>query len=228
MPPPPPPPCFDFPDETVQRPLPNIESSLNDNINSFPPHPPPPPPLPPFQKFFQPRPFQRVPDVTVGGKNNAATNTTQTMSGNRLIDELERVIERKETKENLVPEDDIVFASSKIPEILDNEDFEQKQEIKKQQDDEINNEIDLNRLKDEIDAGKISRGIEFYFGGQNHNFFFMCSKLNLSNDNENIINFLSSDVGLQILRKICYLFTLRWEIFSMKITTGMNQSMIFC
>ena len=67
--------------------------------------------------------------------------------------------------ENLMPEDDIVFALPKIPKILDNEDFEQKQEIKKQQDDEINDEIDLNRLKDEINAGEIPREIEFYFGG---------------------------------------------------------------
>ena len=84
------------------------------------------------------------------------------MSSDRLIGELERVIEKEKPKENLLPEDDIVFALPKIPEILSNKDFEQKQEIKKQQDDEINNEIGLNRLKGEIDAGK------FYFGGQNY------------------------------------------------------------
>ena len=96
-----------------------------------------------------------------------------------------------------MPEDDIVFALPKIPKILDNEDFEQKQEIKKQQDDEINDEIDLNRLKDEINAGKIPRKIEFYFGGQNYNFFLVCSKLNLSKENY----FLYSDIGSQILRE---------------------------
>ena len=94
-------------------------------------------------------------------------------------------------------EDDVVFALPKIPEILDNKDFEQKQKIKKQQDDEI----DLNRLKDEIVACKISREIEFYSGRQNYNFFLARSKLNLSKDNENFIEFLSSDVGSQILRK---------------------------
>ena len=45
--------------------------------------------------------------------------------------------------------------------------------------------------------GKLS----FIFGGQNHNFFLMCSKLNLSKDNENFIDFLSLDVGSQILRE---------------------------
>ena len=52
------------------------------------------------------------------------------MSGACLISELEWVIEKEKPKENLVPEDDIVFALPKIPEILDNADFE-KQEIKK-------------------------------------------------------------------------------------------------
>ena len=151
------PPHFDFLDETGQQPLPNIESFLNNNVNNFPPPPPPSPPLTPFQNFFQPPPLQRAPDATARRKNDAATNTTQTMSSDCLIGELERVIEKEKPKENLLPEDDIVFALPKIPEILSNEDFEQKQEIKKQQDDEINNEIGLNRLKDEIDAGEIPR-----------------------------------------------------------------------
>ena len=113
-----------------------------------------------------------------------------------------------------MPEDDIVFALPKIPKILDNEDFEQKQEIKKQQDDEINDEIDLNRLKNEINAGEIPREIEFYFGGQNYNFFLACSKLNLSKDNENFIDFLYSDIGSQILReKVLSIHTETGNIF---------------
>ena len=48
-----------------------------------------------------------------------------------LIGELEWVIEKEKPKENLVPEGNIVFALPKIPQILDNKDFEQKQEIKK-------------------------------------------------------------------------------------------------
>lgn len=49
-------------------------------------------------------------------------------------------------------EEVIIFHLPKIPTILDKEDFEQKQEIKKQQD-------------DEIDAGKVPKEIKFYFGG---------------------------------------------------------------
>ena len=59
-------------------------------------------------------------DATVRRINDVATNTTQTMSGNRIIGELERAIEKKKQKENLVPEDDIVFAIPKIPQVLEN------------------------------------------------------------------------------------------------------------
>ena len=53
----------------------------------------------------------------------------------------------------------------------------------------------MTRLNDEIDAGDIPREIEFYFGGENHNFFLMCSQLGLNKDNENFIDFLSSEIG---------------------------------
>ena len=100
-----------------------------------------------------------------------------------------------------MPEVDIFFALPKIPQILDNKNFEQKQEIKKQQDNEINDEIDPNRLKDETDADEIPGEIEFYFRGRNYIFFLMYSKLNLSQINENFIDFLSSDISSQILRE---------------------------
>ena len=111
---------------------------------------------------------------TAKTSSNVGTNTTQTMSGNRLIGELERVTEKEKPKEEIVPDENIIFSLQKIPAILDNEDFEIKQEIKKQKDDEINEEIDLTRLKDEINAGEILKEIEFYFAGKNCN-FFLCA-----------------------------------------------------
>ena len=86
----------------------------------------------------------------------------------------------------------------KIPTILDNEDFEIKQEKKK--DDEIHEEIDLARLKDETYA-EISKEIEFYFGRENYKFLLVCSRLGLNKDNEIFIDFLSSDIGSQIFRE---------------------------
>ena len=57
------------------------------------------------------------------------------------------------------------------------------------------------KLKDKIDKGEIPREIEFYFGAKNYNFFLMCLQLGLNKDNENFMDFLSSDIGSQIFRK---------------------------
>lgn len=61
--------------------------------------------------------------------SNVGTNTTQTMSGDRLIRELERVIEKENSKEEIAPDENI-FSPPKIPTMFDNEDFEINQEIK--------------------------------------------------------------------------------------------------
>ena len=79
--------------------------------------------------------------------------------------------------------------------------LKKKQEIKKQQDKEINDEIDLQRLHHEINSREIPKEIEFYFGGLNENIFLMCSSLNLSRENSDFIDFLSSGIGSQVLRE---------------------------
>ena len=53
------------------------------------------------------------------------------MSGDCLIGELERVIEKENPKEEIVHAQNIIFSLPKITTTLDNEDFEIKQEIKK-------------------------------------------------------------------------------------------------
>ena len=98
-------------------------------------------------------------------------NTKQTMSDDCLIGELERVIEKEKQKEEIFPDENIIFTLPKAPIILDDEDFQIKQEIKKQKDDKINEEIDLTRLKDEIDA-EISLGkLNFTLEGKITTFF---------------------------------------------------------
>ena len=79
--------------------------------------------------------------------------------------------------------------------------LKKKKEIKKQQDKEINDEIDLQRLHHEINSREIPKEIEFYFGGLNENIFLMCSSLNLSRENSDFIDFLSSGIGSQVLRE---------------------------
>ena len=57
------------------------------------------------------------------------TDTTQTMSVDHLIGELERVTEKEKPKEEIVPDDNIIFTLPKALTILGDEDFETKQEI---------------------------------------------------------------------------------------------------
>ena len=73
-------------------------------------------------------------------------NTTQTMSDDRLIGQLERVIEKEKPKEEIVSDENIIFTLPKPSTILDDQDFETKEERKRQKDDEIQQERDLTRL----------------------------------------------------------------------------------
>ena len=129
------------------------------------------------------------------------------MSGDRLIGEPKRVIEKEKPKEEIVLDKNIIFSLPKIPTILGNKYFEMKKEIKKQKDDKINEETDLTILKDEIDVREIPKEIELYFEGENSNFF----QLDLNKDNENFIEYLPSEIGSQICRE---------NILSMHIETG--------
>ena len=103
--------------------------------------------------------------------NTVGANATQTMSSDYLIGEVERVIEKEKQKEEIVPDKDIIFSLPKIPTILDKEDCEIKQEIKKQKDDEINQEINLVRLKDETDVGESPKKLNFILEGKITAFF---------------------------------------------------------
>ena len=82
--------------------------------------------------------------------SNVGISTAQTMSGDCLIAELERVIEKEKPKKETLS---LIFTLPKAPTILDDKDFETKHEIKKQKDDKIQQKINLTRLKDEIDVG---------------------------------------------------------------------------
>ena len=53
------------------------------------------------------------------------------MSGDCLIGEFERVIEQENPKEEIVHDQNIILSLPKITTILDTDDFEIKQEIKK-------------------------------------------------------------------------------------------------
>ena len=85
-----------------------------------------PPPLTGFGgNFFPNRPS------TAKTSSDVGINTIQTMSDDRLIGELERVIEKEKPKEEIGPDENIIFTLPKAPTFLDDEDFRIKQEIKK-------------------------------------------------------------------------------------------------
>lgn len=55
----------------------------------------------------------------------------QTMSRDRLIGELEWVVEKEKPKEKLQADNDVIFFLLKISTILDDDEYEKKKEIKK-------------------------------------------------------------------------------------------------
>ena len=72
------------------------------------------------------------------------------MSGDRLIGELERVIEKEKPTEKLEVDDDVTLFLPEIPTILDDDEYENKKKRKIQEDDEIKAEIDLQKLTEKI------------------------------------------------------------------------------
>ena len=68
-------------------------------------------------------------------------------------------------------EEVIIFHLPKIPTILNNKDFEKKQEIKKQENDKIKKEIDLTRLKGELMPGKFPKKLSSILEGKTIAFF---------------------------------------------------------
>ena len=66
---------------------------------------------------------------------------------------------------------------------------------------EIEREYYFWHILEQINDGVTPEEIEFYFGGDNKNFFLTCASLGLSKDSENFVDFLSSNLGYKILTK---------------------------
>ena len=81
-------------------------------------------------------------------------STKATLSGNKLTGELERVIEKKPEQKTEVDKD-IIISLEEAREILC---------------EEVELEFQFN-LHEEINEGKIPTEFEFYFDGENNNFF---------------------------------------------------------
>ena len=100
--------------------------------------------------------------------------------------------------------------------------------MKEQEDKEINDETDLQRLRDQINSGHTPSGLQFYFGGPNRKFFLIRSGLNLNKENSDFIDILSSDIASQIFRENMLSIHIGTGNSFTTITIQVNQSMIFC
>ena len=109
------------------------------------------------------------------------------MSRKKLIEELEKVIEKEKPKKEIVPDEDISFTLPKISTILDDQIFEKEQEKKRVEEEQIKFEMDLQKLKDELDAVEVLKELELYFGGLDKNIFYAYQSLGLNEENTSFI-----------------------------------------
>ena len=107
---------------------------------------------------------------------------------------LKRVIEKETQKEEIVPDEDISFTLPKISTISDDWIFGKEQEKKREEEEQIKSEIDLQKLEDELDAGEVPKKLEFYFGGLNKKIFHACQKLGVNEENTFFIDFESLEI----------------------------------
>ena len=112
-----------------------------------------------------------------------------------MIGQLERVIGKSEKKgEKFEVNTSKSIKFNEAEEILDGKYLEKIED----------EEEDLKEIEEEynflhIFSGVIPEDIEFYFGGDNKNFFLTCISLDLNSDNEYFVDFLPSDFGYKIM-----------------------------
>ena len=94
------------------------------------------------------------------------------------MSEIEKVIEKnKEETEGIIANDPILEYFDKATNFLDYENILEK-ENKESKLEAFKKECNLVKLVDEIDSGNVSEQLEFYFGGDNTNFFMNLLSLN--------------------------------------------------
>ena len=86
----------------------------------------------------------------------------------------------------------------KNAEEIRSEEFELKRDKKTKDEQELIDEFSLKYLHEEINEGKVPTELEFYFGGENKNFFLKCLTLDLDDKNKNFIDFIASEIGEEI------------------------------
>ena len=79
------------------------------------------------------------------------------------------------------------------------DDYVNSEELQDRSTEQIKEEHKFDKIKDAFDEGKIPPQLEFFFGGDNDNFLLTCNILSLSEDNNEFVSFLCSDMGQNIM-----------------------------
>ena len=117
------------------------------------------------------------------------------------MSEIERVLEREnKEKEEIIPDDPLLEYFDQANDILDiNYQLQKEQEERELE--QFLREYNLDKLADEIDFGEVPDQLEFYFGGENDNFFTNLISLTPTPSNANFLDFLWSDYFAEIMRQ---------------------------
>ena len=177
------PPRFNFPTAPPLSPLPN-------NINFEPRLEPSPSPLP-----NEPAP----PPYHLFARKDAATGPIT--PGENIMSEIEWVIvkEKKESEE-VIPDDPLLEYFDKATDVSD-----LNYQLQKEQDEreleQFKRDYNLDKLVDEIDNGQVPEQLEFYYEGENENFFRQLLSLSPTPASADFLNVISSDFRMEILRQ---------------------------
>ena len=143
-----------------------------------------------------------VSSTNIFGRDRPELTTANVVSTNilaeKIIGELEKVIEKTEKhQEKIEPDDTLLETLPKLQEIIDPENQLKLERIAAENQKMID-EFNLIRLYQKIQNGAVSRELEFYFGGLHENFFKKRAELDLDAENVKFIDFLSSDFAQQM------------------------------
>ena len=115
------------------------------------------------------------------------------------MEQFKRVIEKSQKpKEKFEVNDSISEYFNDAEEFLNGR-YLEEMENEKEELKEIENEYIFSLIFDQLNEGKSPKQFEFYFGGNNRNFFLRCAIFGLNSDNEKFVDFLSSYFGKKIM-----------------------------
>ena len=100
----------------------------------------------------------------------------------------------------MIADDPILEYADKATGVIDFK-YELQKEQEERELEQLTKDYNLDKLVDELDNGQVPEKLEFYFGGENENFFNQLLILFPTPANANFLDFLASDFGAEIMRQ---------------------------